>query len=179
MRSLLQWKRPTRLENQLIWIDYAILVLIMVSAIVGLLRGLVQETFSLLGWIAAMWVTLRYHQALAFHLAGLITQPGLRLAAAMTGLFLATLIVSKIIGYLIATLIARSPLGFLNRLGGLAFGAARGVLLILILILFAQGAGLTAEPWWSESRLIPPLESWAQALGQIHPEAYWQRVRAS
>ncbi len=163
----------------MIWIDYTILVLIIVSAIIGLLRGLVQETFSLLGWIAAIWVTLHYHQVLAFHLTAVITHPGLRLAASMFALFLATLIVSKIIGYLIATLIEHTPLSFFNRLAGLVFGAARGVLLILILILLAQSVGLSTEPWWSESRLIPPLASWAQALGQIRPEAYLQRIRLS
>ncbi len=179
MPSLLQWARQRSWSKQVIWVDYTILALIMISALVGLLRGLVQETFSLLGWIAAMWVTLRYHQAFAIYLSDVITLPGVRLAASMIGLFVATLVVSKIVGYLVATLIERSPLSFLNRVGGLAFGAARGVLLILILILIAQGIGLTSEPWWHESQLIPPLESWAQALGQFNPQGVLQMARWS
>jgi len=161
----------------LIWIDYTILVLIIVSAVVGLIRGLVQETFSLLGWLGALWVTLRFYKTFAVTLTDIIPHPGLRIAAAMLGLFVATLVVARIIGYLIATLIERSPLSFLNRLGGLTFGAARGVLLILVLILVAQGIGLSEEPWWRDSRLIPALEQWARLLGQFHPEGYLQLVR--
>jgi len=161
-----------------IWIDYTILVLIVVSAVLGLIRGLVQETFSLLSWIAAVWVTLHYYPALSLYLYDIIAHPGLRLAVTLIGLFVATLVVGKIVGYLIATLIERSPLSFLNRLGGLAFGAARGVLLILVLILLAQGVGISNEPWWRESLLIPPLEDWAQVLGHFHPQGYLHVVHA-
>lgn len=160
----------------MIWIDYAILAIICLSALLGLIRGLVQETFSLISWIAALWIGLHYCPALAGRLETWIPYPGIRLASAFAALFLATVIVGKIFGYLIGTLIDRSLFRGLNRIGGLVFGGARGVLLILILILMANALELSQWPGWQKSRFLPPLKRWAEILARQHPKDYLRLV---
>jgi len=159
----------------LIWIDYAIVAVVVVSALLGLFRGLIQETLSLLSWIAALWVGIHYHPAMALRLQSILPQPELRTAAAFATLFIVTLVVGRILAYLIATLIEHSPLAVFNRLGGLLFGASRGVLLLLVLVLIAQSLDLGREPWWRESRLLPRLEPWAAKLGRLDPQRYLVR----
>ncbi len=160
----------------MIWIDYAILTVICVSALLGLMRGLIQETFSLISWIAALWVGLHYYPALAIRLKVLMPQPGIRAAIAFAALFLTTVILGKIIGYLIGTLVDQSPLSGLNRLGGLLFGGARGLLLILILILAADALELPHQGLRRQSRFLPSLERWAQILAHQHPQDYLRLV---
>jgi len=159
----------------LIWIDYAIIAVVAVSALLGLFRGLIQETLSLLSWIAALWVGIHYHPAMSLRLQGILPQPELRTAAAFAVLFIATLVVGRILAHLIATLVERSPLAVFNRLGGLVFGASRGVLLLLVLVLIAQNLELVRQPWWRESRLLPHLEHWAVELGRLDPQRYLVR----
>ncbi len=159
----------------MIWIDYAIVAVVVASALVGLFRGLIQETLSLLSWITALWVGIHYHPAMALRLLDIVPQPELRTAAAFVVLFIATLVVGRILAYLIATLIEHSPLAALNRLGGLLFGASRGVLLLLVLVLIAQNLELARQPWWRESRLLPHLEQWAVELGRLDPQRYLVR----
>ena len=44
----------------MIWMDYAILIIIGISALISVLRGFVREALSLLGWIIAIWVSLSF-----------------------------------------------------------------------------------------------------------------------
>ncbi|WP_022948629.1 CvpA family protein [Methylohalobius crimeensis] len=160
----------------MIWIDYAILTVICVSALIGLMRGFVQECFSLIGWVAALWVGLHYYAALAGRLEELSIPASARAIVAFAALFIATLILGKVLGYLLGTLIDRSFLSGLNRMGGVLFGGARGLLVVLILVLWASTYQLDREPWWRDSRLLPPLERWAAVFGHFQPQDYLHLV---
>ncbi|BCX81897.1 membrane protein required for colicin V production [Methylomarinovum caldicuralii] len=163
--------------SALLWIDYAILAVVVVSALLGFVRGLVQESFALLSWIAALWVALHFHPAMAYQLESVLPHPTLRIATAFVILFVATLLVGKLTGFLLATLVEHSPLSVLNRLGGFVFGAGRGVLLIAAVVLLAQNFELDRESWWRTSRLLPHAERWANTLGRLDPKPYLQRYR--
>lgn len=148
------------------WIDYAILTIVCVSALVGLMRGLVRETFSLFSWIAALWIGLYCSEALSLELKAWIPHTGIRVVAAFAILFLATLVLGKAAGYWIGSLIDQSLLSGVNRLGGMLFGCARGLLLVLILMLVADSLGLSHQAWWRRSRFLPALERFAEILTQ-------------
>ncbi|HHJ38487.1 MAG: hypothetical protein AXA67_12855 [Methylothermaceae bacteria B42] len=160
----------------MIWIDHAILGFIAISALIGLLRGFVRETFSLLTWASAVWIGLRYDSALAIQLQSWIEDPSLRLGLAFILLFLTTLAVGKIAGYLLGTLINHGLFRAFNRLGGLLFGFARGVLLIVLMVLFARSSQLVSEPWWHESMFLPWLEDWAVVLARLNSDDYLKLV---
>ena len=53
----------------MIWIDYILLVIIAVSALLSLWRGFVREALSLASWIVALWVALLFFHDLADWLA--------------------------------------------------------------------------------------------------------------
>jgi membrane protein required for colicin V production len=53
----------------LIWIDYILLAIIAISALLSLWRGFVKEALSLASWIAALWVALLFFHDLADWLA--------------------------------------------------------------------------------------------------------------
>ncbi len=160
-------------KKQMSWIDYIILTIILTSAALGLIRGLVQETFSLASWTGALWIGFYYYQTFATQLETLNLKPAsLRAAVAFAILFIAAFTLVKIVGYLISTLIDQSLLSGLNRFGGLLFGSARGLLLILILILVADALELSKQSFWQQSRFLPFLERWAQVLAKLNPRDY-------
>jgi len=52
-----------------IWIDYFILAVIVISALLSLWRGFVAEALSLFSWIAALWLSILFFREFADFLA--------------------------------------------------------------------------------------------------------------
>ena len=93
-------------------------------------------------------------------------------------LFVATLIVSAIVAWLLSKLIKVAKLGGLDGFFGALFGALRGGLVVLILVLLAGMTGATKELFWREASLSKPLESLAQVGLTWLPDSVAQRVRS-
>lgn len=142
------------------WLDLAFLGVIAVSVLIGIIRGFVREVISVAVWVTAFWVALRYGPQLSDHLAPWLASSMLRLVAAFAGLFILTLLVGALVGYVARALVGRTGLSGTDRLLGVVFGAARGLLLVGVIVL---GAGLTAvprEPWWQESVIAQGYRPW-------------------
>lgn len=146
---------------QLIWVDYVILFLVLLSAVIGLFRGFVREAFSLLIWFVAAWVAYRYSQAFSLYLSDLIELPSIRVAAAFGILLITTLILGALLSFLITQLIEKTGLTGSDRFAGFIFGIARGVVVIAVLVLLAGLTPLPQDPWWNASMLIGPFQEFA------------------
>jgi membrane protein required for colicin V production len=153
----------------LIWIDYGILGLVALSAVVGLLRGFIREAFSLLVWILAVWVGLTFSHDFAPLLEKQIPVPSVRIAAAFAALFILTLLVGGLVSYLLTQLVQLTGFTGTDRMLGLLFGVARGALLVSVLVLLAGITPLPNDPWWKESVLIPPFQKLALWLREQLP----------
>ncbi len=153
----------------MIWVDYAIIGLIVISSIIGLLRGFVKEAFSLCLWVVAIWVGLTFSREFSGFLDGLISQPSVRIACAFIALFLVTLILGAMIGYLLGELVKKTGLSGSDRFAGMIFGIARGLVVTSIIIMLAGLTPLPEDSWWKESQLIPPFQSLAVWLREHIP----------
>jgi membrane protein required for colicin V production len=159
----------------MIWIDYSFLVVIVVSALFGLSRGLVREALSLVTWVLAIWISIHFSPMLGQLMTGLIEQETMRTIAAFLVLFIGTLLTGSVITYLISSGLKKIGLGFLNRLGGLLFGLIRGCGIIMILIYVVGLTPLKRESWWHQSVLISPFEQLVEWMrSQAPPEVVKQ-----
>ena len=152
------------------WIDYAIIALVALSAVIGLFRGFVREALSLLAWAAAIFVALSFAPLAGAYLEPYIETNSIRHVAAFAGLFLATLIVGAIINYLLVLLVRKSGIGGTDRFLGLIFGVARGGVVVAILVLLAGLTPLPEDAWWQESQTIPHFEKAAVWMRGFLPE---------
>lgn len=157
--------------------DLAMLVVVLLSTVVGAWRGLVFELMSLLGWFAAyfaaQWTTLT---AAPYVPVGV---PGSQLnhAAAFALIFVTALIVWALLARLLRALIRAALLGGFDRALGAAFGALRGLVLLL-----AVAAVVTRTPWaelpaWQQSRGAAVLKVLSVGLESAlppHMGAYWR-----
>ncbi len=146
------------------WPDYAILAVIAISVLVGALRGFIREVFSLLVWSAAFLVAYYFAGDVAAMMEDSVTLPSARTAMGFTGLFVAVLLVGGLINYLLGRLVVTTGLSGTDRLLGGVFGAARGLALIVAVLLVAGFTPIPADPWWKESQSIQrlmPLVDWA------------------
>lgn len=95
----------------------------------------------------------------------------LRLLLSAGLIFIVTLVLMAIVNYVIAVLVEKTGFTGTDKLLGLVFGFARGVLLVVVIVLLAEYSPLTEEPWWRESRLIPavhPLQNWMKEKLEQH-----------
>ncbi|WP_435277215.1 CvpA family protein [Psychrobium sp. nBUS_13] len=139
----------------MIWIDYAILIIISLSTLISLTRGFVKEALSLVIWVAAFFIASRFYADLAAFLTQ-IDDPMVKNASAVVALFISTLIIGAITNYVIGQLVVKTGLSGTDRVLGLCFGALRGVLIVAA-ILFAIDSftTLSNSDWWRDSLLIP------------------------
>lgn len=153
----------------LIWVDYVILGIIGLSALISLVRGFVREALSLLTWALAFWIAWTFFRDLAAHLETWVSLPSARLGVSFALLFIATLIVGGIVNFLVAQLVNKTGLTGTDRLLGVVFGAARGVLLVAILVLLAGLTPMPEDSWWKQSRLIAYFQELAVWLREFLP----------
>ncbi len=145
----------------MIWIDYTIIGLILISSFIGLLRGFIREAFSLVIWVVAIWVGLNFSRDFSGFLDSVISYPSARIATAFAILFFVTLILGGLISYLLGELVKKTGLTGSDRFAGMIFGVARGLVVVSIVVMLAGLTPLPEDPWWKESSLIPPFQSLA------------------
>jgi|SRR5690554_2916774 len=137
------------------WIDYTIIGVIALSAVISLIRGFVREAMSLAVWIAAFFIASLFYMELAAYFPG-IENDLIRNGTAVTILFVATLVVGALVTYLVGQLVQKTGLSGTDRVLGVIFGALRGVLIVsAILFLLDVFSPLSEEEWWQRSMLIP------------------------
>lgn len=139
----------------MVWIDYAIIIVIALSTLISLTRGFVREAFSLAIWIAAFFVASWFYQDLAVYFTS-FTDSTVRNGLAAVILFVLTLIVGALLNFLLGKLVDGTGLTGTDRVLGLVFGAARGLLIVtLMLFVIDSFTALSASDWWQQSQLIP------------------------
>jgi membrane protein required for colicin V production len=150
--------------------DWIVITLVGLLALSGLLRGFTKEAFSLAGWIAGGVMVRLFHEPLTGALSVRMDSDAAGATVAFLLLFFGTVIAVRIVAGFVSTAARASPLGPLDRVLGLGFGAAKGVILAAILFLFTQFTTGLFEPgrqppaWLIESRSAPLLGLAANAM---------------
>ncbi len=142
-------------------LDLVLAGILLVSGLIGLLRGLVRETLSLFSWVLALWLAVRFGGDAAVLLRNWVEDPVLQLWAGRLAVVVGTLFAGTLFAWLVSFLVRHSPLTGMDRMLGVVFGCARGVVLAGVLILGLEQAGFASEPWWRDSKLLP----YAAAVG--------------
>lgn len=139
--------------------DYVVLAIIAFSVILSVMRGLLAEVLSILGWVAAFYVARTYAgELLPMMPVDIPTEP-LRVLAAFLVLFFATLLVTSLLAIALSAIFKKVGLGWLNRLFGAAFGLARGVLIVCIVVFLAGLTNVPKDERWRNAMFSAPIEA--------------------
>jgi membrane protein required for colicin V production len=137
------------------WIDYAIVVVILLSAVISLIRGFVKEAISLAIWFGAFFIASQFYADLATYLTKL-DDLMIRNGVAIAILFVSTLVIGGLVNYLISQLVQFTGLTGTDRALGLVFGVLRGTLIVSALLFFLDTfTPMSSSTWWGTSVLIP------------------------
>jgi membrane protein required for colicin V production len=148
------------------WLDWIILVIVVMSTLISVWRGFVKEALSLAAWVAAFLISTSFAARLSLKMTDFITNDAFRYAAAYVILFASTLILGAIVNKMLAGAIKATGLTGTDRALGTVFGFARGLVLVLVMV-FVLRALLNADEqdFMRDSRLLPHLamvEQWAR-----------------
>ena len=139
--------------------DYAVLAIIGVSMLVGVWRGVVSELLALVAWVAAFVAAQEFASTVVPWLFKWISDPGLCLVAAYAGIFVAVLLCFAILRLLVSLMLSAVGLALADRFLGACFGALRGVLIVLVVVMLAGVTSIPEKNFWRDAVLAPPLET--------------------
>ncbi|MGB4812799.1 MAG: CvpA family protein [Methylophilaceae bacterium] len=139
--------------------DYVVLVIVGLSIIISMMRGLLAEVFSMMGWVAAFLVSRTYASQLAPMMPSEIPTESLRILAAFLTLFIGTFLVTSLLAIALTTIFKKIGLGWLNRFMGGLFGLARGVLIVCIVVFLAGLTNVPKDERWRNAMFSSPIEA--------------------
>lgn len=139
----------------MVTLDYIILTIVLLTAIVGLVQGFLKQICSLVTWVLAIWLAWTYGPSLAPHLGGVLEQGNYGLWVGRGIIFVIVLVVGSIIGFTVNHFVRMSLFSGLDRMLGLLLGFVQGVVIVGFLLILGQSAKLDGEAWWQRSKLLP------------------------
>jgi membrane protein required for colicin V production len=150
--------------------DYAVILIIVLSALVGWWRGFMYELYSLIGWFAAYVVARTFSAEFVPYVPAAVRGENLRSAAAFAALFIATLMVAALFAWLLARLTKYAGLSGVDGKFGAMFGMVRGGLVVIALVWLGGLTDLPQLPFWRDALSSKPLQQAALYFKDYLPE---------
>lgn len=147
--------------------DYLIIGTILLSATVSVLRGFVRETVSLVTWIVAFLLALKFHKDLANWLFLSIKSASLRTVLAFVLIFIIVLLCGFLFNLLVRGFIYNTGLDGMDRFLGFVFGSIRGIILVGVFVLLSSTGASVHSDWWRNSYLIPHFQCVSNLLHNL------------
>lgn len=133
--------------------DYLVLAILVVSAFLGLLRGLVKELLSLVAFVVAFMAAVWWGPIVSQWLVQWLDNALVRAGTAYATVFFCVLLLVGLVNLTLGALIAKTGLTPADHGLGALFGFLRGLVFVLVLVGLAGYTELPKEPWWQEARL--------------------------
>jgi len=151
------------------WVDLALLAVLLVSVVIGLVRGFVFEVMSLVGWAVAYFAAHWFAADVAVHLP--IGTPGsaVNMASAFVLTFVAALLAWALGARIVRLVIHATPLNVVDRLLGAVFGGVRGALVLLVIVTVVGMTPAARSPAWQASIGAPWLQAAVTGLKPMLP----------
>jgi membrane protein required for colicin V production len=150
------------------WVDLVLLLLLLLSVLLGIWRGLVYEVLSVAGWLVAFFAAQAYAGTVAAWLPMAQFAPALRLATGFA------LVACGSVAWVIKKMVASVGLRPVDRVLGAGFGVARGLLILLGLTVVVSMTPLHAEAAWKASPVAAMLSHGLAAIKPVLPVSVGQ-----
>jgi len=116
------------------WIDASIVIVLILSVIMGFIRGFVKEVAALAALILGIWGAIKFSDFTAAKLYDYFDMSGQYVGIiAFILTFMVILVVIHFIGMIVDKLVEAVALGFFNRLLGMVFGLIKSVLIMSVI----------------------------------------------
>jgi membrane protein required for colicin V production len=148
-------------------VDYIILAIVIVSAIMGLVRGLLREAIAVITWFLAIVLAWSFAPSLEPHLGGVLVGSPLRIWAARAIIFVGILLLGGAVAVIVSHYVRVSMFAGMDKFLGLVFGLIRGVVIVGAFTIAVQALRMDEDNSWKRSKLMPYATGVADALRGI------------
>lgn len=154
-------------------LDGILIGITLFSAVLAMVRGFSREVLSVASWVAAAFAAYYFYPLLLPYAQDYTTSTTVAMIGSAALIFLVALIIVSFITMKIADFIIDSRVGALDRTLGFVFGAARGLLLVVVGMLFFNW--LVQDPerqptWVVEAKSKPLLDQLGTQLVNMLPD---------
>lgn len=136
-------------------IDFIILIVILISTLIGLYRGVIREIYSLIVWSIAFWLSIFHNSMLATRLE-FIEAPSMKHLVAAGIIFLTIIIIGAIISLIMGRVLKLGALSGVDRIFGMVFGVIRGVIITTVCVWAVKFTPVAEFESWHSSTLVSP-----------------------
>ena len=152
--------------------DGIVLAITLFSAVLAMVRGFSREVLSLVSWFGSAYAAYKLYPYGLPYAKNFIADEKFAIIASAAAIFLIALIVISFITMRIADMIIDSRIGALDRTLGFIFGAARGILIIVVAVqFFNEWVPPANHPAWiAGSKSKPFLDDLGEKLKNALPE---------
>jgi membrane protein required for colicin V production len=132
----------------------------LVSAMLAMVRGFSREVLSIASWVAAAAAAYFFYPAILPYVQPHIDNEKIAMGVSAAIVFFIALIVVTVITMKLADFIIDSRVGALDRTLGFLYGAARGVLVVAVALMFFNWlVGDNPPIWVKEAKSRPLLDN--------------------
>ncbi|MBO9097940.1 MULTISPECIES: CvpA family protein [Rhizobium] len=161
--------------------DGIVIGVVLFSAVLAMVRGFSREILSIVSWGGSAVAAYYLYPKLVPYAKHYTDDDRIAIVGSAAVVFLIALIIISFITMKIADFIIDSRIGALDRTLGFLFGAARGVLLLVVAVAFWNW--LVDEPhrpdWVNNAKSKPFLDSMVVKLEAALPEKFAQMIRTN
>jgi membrane protein required for colicin V production len=162
------------------WLDFALVLMIVISIVTGLYAGFAKAGVSFLAAVLGLGLGLQYYRVVGLSLRGHIPQSAVASWVGFLIVFCGITILGSVLSGLLVRFVRETHLSGVDRLLGGGFGAVRGLLFATVtiwgLMAFTPGP---PKPYLSHSRLAPCVMDAARAVAAASPDEVKQSFRRS
>jgi len=156
-------------------LDLVLLALTAISVVLGVWRGVVRESFSVIAWLAGFPVANYFASDVRHWLDLSDTSPAVAFMLAWVLVFVLVWLVCHVFSALLSGALSVVGLGLFNRLLGAVFGLTRAALALMVFAILVRLTPAANYPLWQSSWVVQmanrgieffkpflpvPLESW-------------------
>ena len=156
-------------------IDWIICALLVLSTVVGIMRGVIREVLSIVGWVAGFMLSMSFAGEIAdrIPLESIGYIPRVIIAAVL--ILVACLFTVVLFGFILRKMLEVAALTFEDRILGGAFGFVRGIIVVAACVFFfGLSQSLSSSRMWQQSVMIGPAETVIEWALPFMPE--WIRA---
>lgn len=150
--------------------DGIVIVLLVVSAAMGIYRGLLREILTLITWVVAVYLAFKFGKDIS-GMFSFVEASSIREGLGIAFIFFSVLLLGAIIKFIVCKAFGIAGPSVVDRVGGLAFGLARVCVLIIAIFLIAPNS-IQEQSWYAKSKIMPTFNAAATMIAKSTPKTW-------
>ncbi|HZI83608.1 MAG TPA: CvpA family protein [Casimicrobiaceae bacterium] len=156
--------------------DIAVIGIVGLSTLLAFWQGFVRMAASLAAWVVGIVAAIHFSNVIGTLLPDFGESAAVRYVVAFAIILIVVLMAGAVVGFVVSRLVQAAGLGFVDRVLGAIAGLARGILVAVLVVLFAGLTTLPKSDWWQNAVSSPALVASALSLRPWLPKAWADRL---